>query len=601
MKGPVSVGQFLINDVMPEGMKIVGGITNKGLHDHVVELAKSDPAKYVELVQAIKRRGDEIATLEGITVGPADIRPDYAARDATLTPGLKKINGAKSAKEREAAVVEVQAQLLAHTKAHGGSMTQMALSGARGNIAQLMKIVSSPLATVNPKTGIDPVSLGRSYTEGLHSHEYWVAGPEVRANEVAARISVSEPGEMAKVLVANVVSQVVTANDCGTSSGIRLLTTDAHALDRYAQTNPGVAKNTLVTPQLLSTLASRGVKDIYVRSPMTCAAHHGVCRLCQGLSEKGQPHETGAPVGVRAAQALAEPLTQMALSSRHGTLTVKETKLEPTGLKGVRQFLEIPKLFKFEAVLAPRPGLVTKIEQAPQGGHYLYLGDQKMYVRPELTIRSPVGTHVEYGDALTDGVPNPAKVVAAKGIGAGREYFVNAIHNVYKREGVNVDRRHLELLAKSELNHVRFLEADAHHPEFLKGDLVNYNAFREAYAKESVDVPIHEAVGMRLGQELHHHTIGTELTPSLVKELKARGVQEVAVNKRLPKVEFVMKPFTTNPLLDKDWMARMAHRQLKNSVQQGVHFGESSDLHGTHPVPAYAYGAELRHGPNGTF
>ena len=309
----------------------------------------------------------------------------------------------------------------------------------------------------------------------------------------------------------------------------------------------------------------------------------------------------GTAVGVRAAQALAEPLTQMALSARHGSLTVKATKLEPEGLKGVRQYLEIPKAFKFEAVLAPEAGIVTKIEKAPQGGNYIYLGKQKLYSRPELAISTVVGRHVEHGDALTDGVPHPAKVVGAKGLGAGRAYFVEALHRVYQNEGLNLDKRHLELLAKSEMNHVRLAEVDANHPEFLKGDIINYNAFRDAYSKDVVSMPLDAAIGKRLGHEVLHHTVGTSITPGLVRELKGHGIREVLVNKSLPQVEFVMKPFAMNPLLDSDWMARLSHRYLKGSIQQAVHFGETSDIHGTHPVPAYAYGAELRNGPSGSY
>jgi hypothetical protein len=62
-----------------------------------------------------------------------------------------------------------------------------------------------------------------------------------------------------------------------------------------------------------------------------------------------------------------------------------------------------------------------------------------------------------------------------------------------------------------------------------------------------------------------------------------------------------MKPFTMNPLLETDWMARLAHRYLKNTLQEAAQFGEVSDLHGTHPVPAYAFGAELHHGAAGAF
>ena len=90
-------------------------------------------------------------------------------------------------------------------------------------------------------------------------------------------------------------------------------------------------------------------------------------------------------------------------------------------------------------------------------------------------------------------------------------------------------------------------------------------------------------------------------TKSLADNLERVGVKRVSVHRGIPNVEFVMKPFAMNPLLSPDWMARLSHRYLKGSIQQAVHFGETSDIHGTHPVPAYAFGAELRNGPGGTF
>lgn len=596
-----TLGHLLINSVLPDGYKVTGPVTNKVLHDHVVDLARTDPQAYVRTVMALKRRGDEIATLEGISVGLDDIRPDYKARDAIVKPAVAALEKAHTPQERERIIVDAQAKVLDHTKKHPGSMTHMALSGARGNPGQLMKIVATPLATVHPKEGLVHRVLDRSYSEGLTPAQYWLAGPEVRANEVAARISVSEPGEMAKVLVANMISNVVTTSDCGTTAGVRMRPDDSHALDRYTQADGGLARNTLLTPRILADLRARGKTTILVRSPMTCAAPRGVCQMCQGLNERGQPHGIGAPVGVRAAQAMAEPLTQMALSSRHGTLTVKATTKTPTGLKGVRQLLEIPKAFRHEAALATQAGVVTKIEKAPQGGHFVWVGSQKIYADPELDVTVKPGQHVEAGDALTDGVPHPARVVEHKGIGAGRAYFVDALHRVYQNEGVNLDRRHLELLAKSEINHVRLTEADPEHPELLKGDVVNYNALRDAYGRDAVRLRTDEAVGRRLGGEVLHHTVGTPVTPALARELREAGVHEVPVARRMPSVEFVMRPFTMNPLLDRDWMARLAHRYLKGSIQDAAHIGDESDLHGTHPVPAYAYGAEMRHGPGGTY
>ena len=601
--GPVSVGHYLINDSLPEKYRVKGPITSKELHNLIVGLAKEDPDQYVKSVSELKRRGDEISTLEGVSVSLDDITPEYEKRDAIINPLIKKLDGITDKTERMKAVIEAQNKLLDYTKKHPGSMTAMALSGARGNPAQLMKIIGSPLVANDERRGMSNIIIRRSYAEGLSPAEYWTTTPEARANNVATVVSVSKPGEMAKVLVANMVDLTISMVDCGTSNGVRLSVDDPHALDRHlAVGEHGYPKNTLVTPQLVQEFKQHfHDHDLIVRSPMTCVAKNGVCQMCYGLDEKGKLHSMGVNVGIRSAQALSEPLTQMTLGSKHATLTIRERKLEPQGFKGVRQLLEIPALFQHEAVLMPAHGTVEKIERAPQGGHFIHAGGMKQYVAPELTIITKVGDKHEAGDSLTNGTPHPAKLVAYKGIGAGRQHFVNALHKVYAGEGINLDRRHMELLAKSTINHVRMDEADDEHPEVLKGETLDYNAFRENYAKDTIRKPIDQAIGSRLGEEVLHHTVGTEITPSLAMELRGKGVTEVAVTKRLPRVSFVMKSFVMNPLLTHDWMTRLSHRNLKGSIQSAAHVGEDSDIHGASPIPAYAYGAEFRHGPGGSY
>lgn len=607
-----SVGHLLLNEVLPEGYKISGPVTAKGLHDALVRLAKEDPQRYAQVAHRLKQRGDAIATLEGISVGLDDIRPDYKARDAILQPAIKAFHATRDPREREKLVVDTQKKLLEYTKSHPGSMAQMAATGARGNFAQLMKIVGTPLASQLPGKDISPWLVTRSYSEGLKPADYWVMAPEARANNIATTVSTSEPGEMAKVLVANMTHQVVTTHDCGTRNGTRMGVDDSHAIDRYlAGDQHGGHHNDLVTPQLINQLKARGAAWLLVRSPQTCAASPGICQMCWGLDEKGRLHSIGTNVGTRSAQAMAEPLTQMALGSKHAVLTVKERTVVPTGFKGVRQVLEIPKVFQGEAVVAPYDGRVTQIETAPQGGHFLHLaaaraaeaprGGRKFYAAPQLHLKVKVGDQVEAGDALTDGLPRPDAITRHKGLGAGRQYFVDALHQMYNSSGVNLDKRHYELLARSALNHVRFTDHDPHHPEFIKGDVVAYNTFAEAYKKDADHVPVDQAVGRRLAEEVHHHTVGTVVTPSLARDLKSHGVREVAVARHLPDVEFVHKSFVMNPLLDADWMGRLAHRFLKGSIQQAAQQGEESNIHGTHPVPAYAFGAELRDGPGGTY
>lgn len=601
-----TLGRWLINDTLPATHQVTGPMTNKQLHDHLVGLAKSDPAAYVRAVSAFKTRGDEVATIEGITVGLDDIRPDRVSRDKVVNQLVTDMAAEKDHSKHERLVIDAQTKLLAQTKLHPGSMTQMALSGARGNVPQLMKIVTTPLASQRPGGGIAPLIIRRSYAEGLTPAEYWTAAPEARANNVATVVSVSQPGEMAKLLIANTATQVITAVDCGTTNGLHLRSDDPHVLDRYlAAPAHGLPRGTLLTPRIIQGLP-HGI-ELLVRSPLTCAATHGVCQTCMGLDEKGKTRAIGVNVGVRAAQALAEPLTQMALGSKHAVLMIREKKLEPQGLKGVRQLLEVPAAFAHEAVLAPGDGVLTRVEAAPQGGHFLWFTDDaakkptKLYVAPELTVRVAASTRCEAGDALTDGVPHPVKLATLKGLGAARHHLVAALQRTYAGEGVNLDRRHFELLARSTLNHVRVLDHDPGHPHLLKGEVLNYNAWRDGHGAETRRVPLAEAVGGHLGQEVFHHTFGTRVTPGMAKDLTARGVKDVLVTHALPRVEAVMKPLATNPLLDEDWMALLAHRGLKSTITRAASEGLAADLHGHHPVPAYAFGAELRRGADGSY
>jgi hypothetical protein len=62
-----------------------------------------------------------------------------------------------------------------------------------------------------------------------------------------------------------------------------------------------------------------------------------------------------------------------------------------------------------------------------------------------------------------------------------------------------------------------------------------------------------------------------------------------------------MKSATSAPKEHPDWIARMAHQGLKRSIMSAAAEGDVSNLHGTHPVPAYAYGVEFGEGEDGRY
>ena len=388
--------------------------------------------------------------------------------------------------------------------------------------------------------------------------------------------------------------QLVSTQDCGTKNGIAMLGTDPHLIDRY------LVDGRLVTPQLASSLSHDG-KSVVVRSPMTCEAHHGVCQKCQGLSPSGHQHPIGTNVGVRAAQALSEPLTQFSLNAKHGGRVAHvddEKRLE--GIKGVRALLEMPSSFAHKAVLAGHDGTVDKIVAAPQGGHYVHLGAAQHYVAPEHKVIVGIGQSVYAGDMLSDGVPRPDEVVAHKGLGEGRRYLVDALSDVYKRAGSEIDKRHLETLAKSTLNHVQIIDP-GEHDAFIKGDVINYNRFAAAFADNRKHVQLADAHGETLGSPVLHHTAGTLITQPIADQLAKHGITSVTIANGGPRAIPDVRAASRTPLLNPDWMARLAHRYLKETLLTGIHRGDVSNLHGASPVPAYVAGTEFGHGQEGTY
>lgn len=594
-------GRFLINDLLPTKHHVTGTLNKKEFQQKMLDLAKEDPAEYVEIVSKLKRLGDDISTLEGISVGLDDITPSYKARDALIASTTKALNAAVTTSAKEGILIDAKEKMKAITREHPGSMTAMALSGARGNLEQLAKTVSSPVTVTSSRGRPLPWIVGRSYAEGLSSADHWAAGNDVRHNTVQAAVSISEPGDMLKIMTNNMYPMVITSDDCGTPNGLALASTDGNIVDRYlSKDQAGYHRNDLVTKPLATALRSK-VTTVYVRSPLTCIAKTGICRKCQGLDERGRPHAIGINVGVRAGQALAEPLTQMALSAKHGGKAVKATTIKLEGMPGVRQLLEVPQNFINKATLADHTGKITKIIPAPHGGTYIFVDQTQHYVSPHLKIHAHVGQHVEAGDVLSEGILKPDELIKHKGFGTGRQYLIDTLHDIYSGQGLNVDKRHFELVARTDLNHIKVVEHSDEHPELVKGETLPYSVYRDAAEKHGKVVPLEQALGAVLGKEELHYTAGTPLTATILAALKNHGIKQVTVTTSLPRVEFLMRPMTRNPLLHPDWMARLSHRYLKDSLLQGARTGAQSDRHSTHPVPAYAYGAEFGTGDSGSY
>jgi hypothetical protein len=83
----------------------------------------------------------------------------------------------------------------------------------------------------------------------------------------------------------------------------------------------GYPRNTVLNPKIITDLKSKGIDDILVRSPLTGGPPEGgVYGRDLGVREKGDIPPVGDFVGIAAANALGEPLSQSQLCLAEGTL-----------------------------------------------------------------------------------------------------------------------------------------------------------------------------------------------------------------------------------------------------------------------------------------
>ncbi len=597
-------GQYLLNQSIPMGYRIDGPFNKKNLQTSMTRLAKDDPHTYVQTITRIKELGDQFATREGISVGLDDIAPEYVKRNAVIDPALKKIKTLTSVADRVKLINKTQEELLEYTKGHGGTMGAMAHSGARGNMVQLMKTVGSPVGASDENDQIQPWLITKSYSEGLKPSEWWATMREARMNAAKSTLEVSEPGDISKILINNTSHQVVTIPDCETNNGLMFNVNNPELLDRYlARAAADFKHNTLLTPRVITELKKKKITQVMARSPMTCEAPEGLCQHCVGLNTTGKLNKIGENIGIRASQALGEPLTQMALNAKHGVRIAGEN-VELAGLEGFRAIVEAPESFKNKAALAPTAGKITAVHKAPQGGHFIELNKDKIHVAHGLNVLVAPGDSVEAGDIMSTGIPKPDEVVAYKGLGAGRAYVIQQLSKIYKDAGINVDRRHFEVLAKSTLNHMQIEEIDddesAEHG-LVRGDIIDYNRFQHLITSDKHTTPVAQAEGKFLGEAILHYLAGTRISKEVIEELTTAGVTSVRTAIKSPTVRPLMEPASRNPLLNPDWLVRLGHRYLKQSILEGAHTAQTSNIHGTSPLSGLVMGAEFGDADNGHY
>lgn len=264
-----------------------------------------------------------------------------------------------------------------------------------------------------------------------------------------------------------------------------------------------------------------------------------------------------------------------------------------SGFKYINQIIQVPKHFQGGATHAETDGVVGKIEDAPQGGKYIYINGIQHYVGRTQDGYVPItvkkGDRVEAGDVLTEGIPNPAMIVKYKGIGEGRRYFTNMFRNALSNAGTPVHRRNIEALSRGLINYVRLNEEVG---DYAPDDVLPYSMIEKDYkpregAVTGTPSSLEECY---LERPVLHYSIGTQLRPSVIKELQKYGIKQVIAHKDPPPFESEMIRGMAHVSYDPDWATRLLGAYNKESLLEGARRGATSSAESTSYVPAITFG-----------
>ena len=576
-------GQLLLNSKLPEQYKFRGVVGKKDIYTNLTTMAKKDPHSYGDHVHHIKKVGDFFATNQGITVGLEDIEPDYKSRNTIIQRAKKDLSKLKGYRARQDRILKAQDEGLQLVSKHKGSLVQMAESGGRGNFGQLLKTLVAPISTRGPDGTPTDFLMSKSYSEGLTPSEFWMGATEARRDTALSKLATALPGDSAKQLVNTLNKVVVTKQDCGTTNGLLMDPSDHNIIGRFL-----AGSTEIITDQNIKSLTQHG-KKIKVRSPLTCEAQPGVCQRCYGLASNDKLLEIGTNYGIRAAQAMSEPLTQMTLSTKHGGhMAAKEGEL-PSGMAGFRQIMTVPQVFKNESTLALKEGRVSHIDKMPHGGYTVMIGQQEHYVSPGRNVIVKRGDYLGKGEKISDGVPNPKALTGLKGLGSGRKYLLDTLHKVYSSSGVDMDKRNLETLVREDLNYVKVHKSDPE-GQFLKHDVVPYNVIRPMLKKSAKSVPFDKKViGKTLGEDYLQFTAGSEISSEMYKEMALASPKNLQVSTDVPSYTPIVTALERVPSMSQDIIGRLAHRRLKDSLIEGASKSYVTDVKNS-PVANYLFG-----------
>ena len=513
-----TLGRALFNETLPPdypyvnyevGKKALGAIVNDLAERYTkVEVAAS--------LDALKDTGFRWATFSGVTVSiddvttpanKAEILSGYEAQAAKVQKQFER--GLVTDEERRQELIEIWTQASNEVgKAmeanfdRANPIYMMVDSGASGNMNQIRQVAAMRGLVANPKGEIIPRPIKSNFREGLTVLEYFIATHGARKGLADTALRTADSGYLTRRLVDVSQDVIIREDDCGTERGLpkrigerredgTVVKAENAETAAYARTSAVdvahpetgevlVAAGEDLGDVKIGELIAAGVEEVKVRSVLTCDAKTGTCAKCYGRSlATGKLVDIGEAVGIIAAQSIGEPGTQLTMRTFH-TGGVASADDITQGLPRVVELFEA-RSPKGRSPISEAAGRVT-IEESDKARKVLVTPDdgsevQEYPVSKRSRLLVADGDHIEVGQMLTVGTPDPQDVLRILGVRRAQEHLVDEVQAVYRSQGVSIHDKHIEIIVRQMLRRITVIESGD--TNLLPSDLVDRVRFEE--------------------------------------------------------------------------------------------------------------------------
>ena len=449
-------GRLMFNTMLPKEVRDYTKTFGKGeLGKLIAELYKKFGfEKTSELLDKIKEFGFHYGTLAGITVGIEDLEiPE--SKKAILEKAENEVaeieeqykSGEIIDAERYRRTVAIWDEAVSKvTKEMMDNLDEfnpvymMANSGARGSIAQMRQLGGMRGLMADTQGRIIEMPIKANFREGLNILEFFMSSHGARKGLADTALRTADSGYLTRRLVDISHEVIVNHDDCGCEHGIVVsdLMDAGEVIEKLSERIYGrnlaadlihegkviAERNTLITDDLIKKIEELDIREVEIRTPLTCKLEKGVCKKCYGLDLSNHKEILkGEAVGVIAAQSIGEPGTQLTMRTFHtgGVATAASVQSDyKADVSGKVKLKDISILVNDEG----------KEIVVSQNGRVI-IGKHRYEVPSGSTLHVKDGDSVKKGQVLVEFDPYQIPIITSV---AGKVEF----RDIYVRENIDV-------------------------------------------------------------------------------------------------------------------------------------------------------------------